>query len=98
MEAAGIEPAPPRNASWLMARDFRRSTLIPRRFSPSIVPPGVPYCPPESTPVVEVFWRRLRSRSGAVSKGELRSSVVLLHARSTRATGTILRRPGVAAQ
>jgi hypothetical protein len=41
-----------------MAHDFRRRTLIPRRFPPSIESPGVPYSPLESTPVVEVFWRR----------------------------------------
>jgi len=41
-----------------MAHDFRRKTLIPRRFSPSIESPGVPVSPLESTPVVEIFWRR----------------------------------------
>ncbi len=27
VEAAGVEPAPPPNADWLMARDFRRNGL-----------------------------------------------------------------------
>jgi len=27
VEAAGVEPAPPQNANWLMARDFRLSLL-----------------------------------------------------------------------
>ena len=27
VEAAGVEPAPPQNANWLMARDFRRNSL-----------------------------------------------------------------------
>ena len=27
VEAAGVEPAPPQNANWLMARDFRRNPL-----------------------------------------------------------------------
>src|SRR5215475_11259360 len=27
VEAAGVEPAPPQNANWLMARDFRRNSV-----------------------------------------------------------------------
>ena len=27
VEAAGVEPVPPQNANWLMARDFRRNCL-----------------------------------------------------------------------
>ncbi len=38
-----------------MAHDFRRKTLIPRCFSPSIESPGIPYSPLESTPVVGHF-------------------------------------------
>jgi len=30
VEAAGVEPAPPQNANWLMARDFRRNCLETR--------------------------------------------------------------------
>ena len=60
VEAAGVEPDPGRSTNRLMAHDFRRKDLIPRRFSPSIESPGVPSCPLESTPVVETFWRRSR--------------------------------------
>ncbi len=56
---AGVEPDPGPSTNRLMAHDFRRKTSIPRRFSPSIESPGVPYSPLESTPVVETFWRRL---------------------------------------
>jgi len=58
VEAAGIEPAPGRLTNRLMAHDFARKTSIPSRFSPSIESPAVPSCPLESTPVVEIFWRR----------------------------------------
>jgi len=52
VEAAGVEPDPGGSTKRLMAHDFRRKTLIPRRFSPSIESPGVPCSPLESTPVV----------------------------------------------
>ncbi len=52
VEAAGVEPDPGRSTNWLMAHDFRRKTLIPRRFSPSIESPTVPSRPLKSTPVV----------------------------------------------
>ena len=55
VEAAGVEPDPGRSTNRLMVHDFRRKTLIPRRFSPSIESSGVPYSPLESTPVVETF-------------------------------------------
>jgi hypothetical protein len=55
---AGIEPDPGQSTNRLMAHDFRRKTLIPSRFSPSIESPGAPTCPLESTPVVEISWRR----------------------------------------
>ena len=58
VEAAGVEPDPGQFINVLMARDLRRKTLIPRRFSPSIESSGVPSRPLESTPVVETFWRR----------------------------------------
>ncbi len=58
VEAAGVEPDYPRSTNRLMEHDFRRKTLIPRRFPPSIESPGVPSRPPESTPVLETFWRR----------------------------------------
>jgi len=41
-----------------MVHDFRRTTSILHRLSPSIESPGVPSCPLESPPVVEIFWRR----------------------------------------
>jgi len=66
MVEAGVEPDPGRSTNWLMAHDFRRKTLILRRFSPSIESPRVPYCPQESTPVVEIFWRRRASAVGGV--------------------------------
>ena len=53
VEAAGVEPDPGRSTNRLMVHDFRCNNLIPRRFSPSIESPGVPYSPLESTPVVE---------------------------------------------
>ena len=58
VEAAGVEPDPGQFTNVLMAHEFRRNTLIPRRFSPSIESPGVPNSPLESTPVLETFWRR----------------------------------------
>ena len=60
VEAAGVEPDPYPSTNRLMAHDFHRKTLIPRRFLPSIESSGVPSCPLESTPVVETFWRRSR--------------------------------------
>jgi hypothetical protein len=71
VEAAGVEPDHLRSTNWLMAHDFRRKVLIPRRFSPSIESPGVPYSPLESTPVVETFWRR-----DLIMKGSLRRASV----------------------
>ena len=64
VEGAGVEPDPGRSTNRLMAHDFRRKILIPRRFPPSIESPGVPSCPLESTPVVEAFWRRTWFDSG----------------------------------
>jgi hypothetical protein len=58
VEAAGIEPDHPQSTNRLMAHDFLRMTTIPSRFSPSIESPGVPSSPLESTPVVEISWRR----------------------------------------
>jgi hypothetical protein len=55
VEAAGIEPDHPQLTNWLMAHDFCRKTSIPSRFSRPIESPGVPSCPLESTPVVEIF-------------------------------------------
>ena len=82
VEAAGIEPDHPQPTNRLMAHDFRRTTTILRRFSPSIESPGVPSCPLESTPVVEIFWRRRwrteasnrRQRSGWAAVSEKRNS------------------------
>ena len=58
VEAAGIEPDYPQSTNWLMAHDFFRKALISSRLSPPIESSGVPPCPLESTPVVEIFWRR----------------------------------------
>jgi hypothetical protein len=58
VEAAGIEPDPGGSTNRLMAHGFFRKALIPSRFSPSIESPGAPSCPLESTPFVEIFWRR----------------------------------------
>lgn len=58
VEAAGVEPDPDGSTNRLMTHDFRRKTLIPRLFPPSIESPGAHSCPLESTPVVEIFWRQ----------------------------------------
>ncbi len=58
VEAAGIEPDHPQSTNWLMAHDFRSNCLTTRCLLPRIESPGVPSCPLESTPVVEIFWRR----------------------------------------
>jgi hypothetical protein len=58
VEAAGIEPLFPINTNPMMANDFgfyRVKTLeLPRRFDS----PGVPYSLLESSPVLEIYWRR----------------------------------------
>jgi hypothetical protein len=67
VEAAGVEPDHIRSTNWLMAHGFRRITLILRRFPPSTESPGVPCSPPESTPAVEIVWRRL-SRTNSLGE------------------------------
>jgi len=58
VEAAGIEPFSPMNPNSMMANDFGFSCVktfeLPRRF----FSPGVPSSPLESSPVLEIFWRR----------------------------------------
>jgi hypothetical protein len=58
VEAAGIEPCCIENPNLFMARGFGRYRLknieLLRRFES----PGVPSCPLESPPVLEIFWRR----------------------------------------
>jgi len=58
VEAAGIEPLFPANPNPLMANDFGfycvKALELPRRFDS----PGVPPSPLESSPVLEIFWRR----------------------------------------
>ena len=96
MEAAGVEPDHLRSTNWLMAHDFRRKVLIPRRFSPSIESPGVPSCPLESTPVMETFWRQkpygsivipLPRRSMAPATGEPIEDRTATHAGGPRHGG-----------
>jgi len=58
VEAAGIELDPGESTNWLMAHDFRSNCLTTRCLLPRIESPGVPSSPLESTPVVEIFWRR----------------------------------------
>ena len=58
VEAAGIEPFSPVNPNPMMANDFgfyvMKASELPRRFES----PGVPSSPLESSPVLEIFWRR----------------------------------------
>ena len=58
VEAAGIEPDSGDNLNLLMVHEFGHYRLIsielPRRFES----PGVPSCPLESPPVMEIYWRR----------------------------------------
>src|SRR2546422_258711 len=55
VEAAGVEPAPPQSANWLMARDFSSE------LSGNSLPCGqllVLSISLESSPVLEICWRR----------------------------------------
>jgi hypothetical protein len=58
VEAAGIEPLLLQNTNPMMVNDFSfycvKTFELPRRF----FSPGVPSSPPESSPVLEIFWRR----------------------------------------
>jgi hypothetical protein len=58
VEAAGIEPVILTNSNPMMANDFGfycvKTFELPRRFES----PGVPSSPLESSPVLEIFWRR----------------------------------------
>ena len=58
LNAVGIEPFSPVNPNPMMANDFgfyfAKSFELPRRF----FSPGVPSSPLESSPVLEIFWRR----------------------------------------
>ena len=64
VEAAGVEPAPPQHVNWLMARDFRRNCLTIRCLVVNSLSSGVHWSPLESSPVLEIFWRRTgRKRS-----------------------------------
>ena len=58
MEAAGIEPLFPVNTNPMMSHDFgfydMKTFELPRRSDS----PGVPSSPLESSPVLEIFWRR----------------------------------------
>ena len=58
VEAAGVEPAPPQNANWLMARDFRRNCLEIRCLVVNSLCSGVLSCALECSPVLETCWRR----------------------------------------
>ncbi len=58
VEAAGIEPVFPVNTNPMMSHDFgfydMKTFGLPHRFES----PGVPSSPLESSPVLEIFWRR----------------------------------------
>ena len=68
VEAAGVEPAPPQNANWLMARDFRRNCLTTRCLVANLLCSGVLWCALESSPVLETSWRRSCRRDCAISR------------------------------
>ncbi len=61
MEAAGIEPVQRANPKPMMAYDFgfydMKTFGLPRRFEST----GVPSSPLESSPVLEIYWRRKSS-------------------------------------
>ena len=59
MEAAGIEPYRGTICNWLMGRDFRSAGSGSRRFSQFREFSPVLSRTPESTEVVETFWRRV---------------------------------------
>ena len=54
---AGVEPDPGQSTKRLMVHDFRRKTLIPRRFSPSIESLGVD---PSRGDILEVLCHAAR--------------------------------------
>ncbi len=58
MEAAGIEPVSPANINLMMVHDFGfydiKNIELPRRC----LSPAVPSSPLESSPVMEIFWKR----------------------------------------
>ncbi len=58
VEAAGIEPLLLKNTNPMMANGFgfydMKTFELPRRF----FSPRVPSSPLESSPVLEIFWRR----------------------------------------
>ena len=56
VEAAGVEPAPPRNANWLMARDFRRNTLEIRCLPGDSLCSGVLPCLGDMLDTVDSGW------------------------------------------
>ena len=51
-----------------MVRDFRCQGSILSRFRCPFESPGVPYSPLESTPVLEIFWRRAVASAGPPAK------------------------------
>jgi hypothetical protein len=63
-EASGIEPLFPVNPNPMMAHKFGfyfvKTLKLQRRFDS----PGVPYSPLESSPVLEIYWRRLSAGMG----------------------------------
>ncbi len=58
VEAAGVEPVPGQRIISLMAHDLRRNRLITRCLVDNLLCSGVPYSPLESSPVLEILWRR----------------------------------------
>ncbi len=78
VEAAGIEPLLPANLNPMMVHDFGfyclKSFKLPRRFES----PGVPSSPLESSPVLEIYWRRrMAGQNGNVESIGLRSRRML---------------------
>ena len=57
MEAAGVEPAPPQNADWLMTRDFRRTSLAIRCPVVGLLCLGVLSWALEGSPYLETLRR-----------------------------------------
>ena len=66
VEAAGVEPAPPQSANWLMARDFRRNSLEIRCLPGNSLCSGVLSSALECSPV----WRH-------IGDGRLRMASIL---------------------
>ena len=58
VEAAGIEPFLRVNSNLMMAHDLGFYKLKTIELRSCFFSPGVPSCPLESSPVLEIYWRR----------------------------------------